>query len=135
VRALRVSIARRSAHRRRYVTSALRRSLYSIYSNTTTSPLNHYLASGDSDATCGFWRQAVGDDDIYHSEDDGATWDKKGDAPDTLREAGRHPLDAGDLLLAEQDADSLHYTHNLGLSFDDVSDTVGTVNAIEVSRE
>lgn len=74
------------------------------------------------------------DDDIYRTRDGGQSWTKVSDAPDTLLSAARHPLDADDLLLAEEDASSLHFTHNGGLSFSDVSDTVGTVNAIEASR-
>lgn len=74
------------------------------------------------------------DDDLYQSKDGADNWSKLGDAPVTLREAARHLVEARDLMLAEDAADSLRFTNNLGGSFDDISDSVGTVNAIEVSR-
>lgn len=73
------------------------------------------------------------DDDLYRSEDGSDSWAKTGDSPVTLREAGRHYLDRSELLLAAQAADSLRFTNNQGGSFDDISDSVGTVNAVEVS--
>lgn len=74
------------------------------------------------------------DNDLYRSEDSAATWSKTGDSPVTLGEAARHTSTPAELLLAAQAADSLRFTNNYGLSFDDVSDTVGTVRVIEVSR-
>jgi hypothetical protein len=75
------------------------------------------------------------DDDLFQSEDNATTWSQTGNAPDTLRAAGRNLSNPQILLLAAQAADTLSLTNNLGSSFADVSDTVGTVNVIEVSRD
>jgi hypothetical protein len=74
------------------------------------------------------------DDDIYRSEDGGQTWSKTGDASDTLRKAERHLTEPEELLLAAQAADTLEFTNNYGGTFEDVSETVGTVNVIRGSR-
>lgn len=75
------------------------------------------------------------DDDLYQSLDGGETWAKLADAPGTLRAAGRHLIDAGRLMLAAQAVDTIHFTPNLGLTTEDVSDAaLNTINAIEVSR-
>jgi hypothetical protein len=74
------------------------------------------------------------DNDLYRSVDGGQTWVKTGDAAGTLRRAARYPTRPGELLLAAQAADTAYFTPNAGASFEDVSDTIGTINAIEVSR-
>jgi hypothetical protein len=76
-----------------------------------------------------------GDNDVYQSKDGAGTWSKTGDAPATLRAAARHPIRPEELLLGAQAEDTLYWTGNLGVSFEDVSDAaLGTVNVIEVSR-
>lgn len=78
---------------------------------------------------------AFDDDDLYQSLDAGETWTKLADAPGTLRAAGRHLVNPDHLLLAEQAADTIHFSPNLGLSSQDVSDAaLDTINVIEVSR-
>jgi hypothetical protein len=76
------------------------------------------------------------DDDIYRSTEPTIAWSKIADAPATVRAADRHPLDSGHVLLAAIAADTIYFSHNLGLSTYDVSDAaLDTINAIEVSRE
>jgi photosystem II stability/assembly factor-like uncharacterized protein len=77
---------------------------------------------------------AFDDNDLYRTEDEAATWAKTGDASDTLREAARHLTEPEELLLAAQAADTLEFTNNYGSTFEDVSETVGTVNVILGSR-
>jgi hypothetical protein len=72
--------------------------------------------------------------DLGRSTDGGLSWTKTGDAAGTLRRAARYPTRPGELLLAAQAADTAYFTPNAGVSFEDVSDTIGTINAIEVSR-
>jgi len=68
---------------------------------------------------------AFADNDIYRSSVIGTpTWVKLGDAPVTLRRAARHPTAGAELLLAGQAAGEVEYTHNYGVSFEDVSPAV-----------
>lgn len=77
---------------------------------------------------------AFDDNDVYRAQDDGANWVKMGDAPTNLRTAARHPTKSNELLLAGILAADLHYTHNFGVSFDDVDSTgSGIIDKIEFS--
>jgi hypothetical protein len=77
------------------------------------------------------------DDDIYQSTEPTIAWTKLADAPTTLKEAARHrPDDRRHVMLAADSADTIYFSHNLGLTTFDVSDAaLDTINAIEVSRE
>lgn len=75
-----------------------------------------------------------GDDDIYRSRDDGATWIKSGDGPSADIVAGaRHPLSESQLLIASSTGGDLDYTNNYGYTWADAGDgSIGVVNDIEV---
>lgn len=79
---------------------------------------------------------AFDDNDIYRTITGTANWVKAADAPTNLRAASRHPTSLQESLLAGTAAGTLHYTHNVGQSFDVAGGTViaGTINHIEMSR-